>query len=130
MSNKVVLLSSNYRGVEQLVARRAHNPKVVGSSPAPATRRTKAFLNFQKGFFRFRTFQACLEKYETEKPSEARPLFFLLSPPRSGPPALGGSPVLQQITIYSSKSDGLDDSLLSLPHSGPSASPKVLLFKF
>ena len=28
----------SYRGVEQLVARRAHNPKVVGSSPAPATR--------------------------------------------------------------------------------------------
>ena len=27
-----------YRGVEQLVARRAHNPKVVGSSPAPATK--------------------------------------------------------------------------------------------
>jgi hypothetical protein len=27
-----------YRGVEQLVARRAHNPKAVGSSPAPATR--------------------------------------------------------------------------------------------
>ena len=26
-----------YRGMEQLVARRAHNPKVVGSSPAPAT---------------------------------------------------------------------------------------------
>ena len=26
------------RGVEQLVARRAHNPKVAGSSPAPATR--------------------------------------------------------------------------------------------
>ncbi len=26
-----------YRGVEQSVARRAHNPKVVGSSPAPAT---------------------------------------------------------------------------------------------
>ncbi len=25
------------RGVEQLVARRAHNPKVVGSNPAPAT---------------------------------------------------------------------------------------------
>ena len=29
---------SKYRGVEQLVARRAHNPKVVGSSPAPATK--------------------------------------------------------------------------------------------
>ena len=26
-----------HRGVEQLVARWAHNPKVVGSSPAPAT---------------------------------------------------------------------------------------------
>ena len=26
-----------YRGVEQLVARRAHNPKVVSSSLAPAT---------------------------------------------------------------------------------------------
>jgi hypothetical protein len=24
--------------MEQLVARRAHNPKVVGSSPAPATK--------------------------------------------------------------------------------------------
>ena len=32
-------LSTNFhRGVEQLVARRAHNPKVVGSSPAPATK--------------------------------------------------------------------------------------------
>jgi hypothetical protein len=27
-----------YRGVEQLVAHRAHNPKVVRSSRAPATR--------------------------------------------------------------------------------------------
>ena len=27
-----------YRGVEQLVARRAHNPEVVGSNPAPATK--------------------------------------------------------------------------------------------
>ena len=26
-----------HRGVEQLVARRAHNPEVVGSSPASAT---------------------------------------------------------------------------------------------
>ena len=29
--------NDNYRGVEQLVARRAHNPKAVGSSPSPAT---------------------------------------------------------------------------------------------
>ena len=28
---------TKYRGVEQLVARRAHNPKVVGSSPSSAT---------------------------------------------------------------------------------------------
>ena len=27
--------------MEQLVARRAHNPKVAGSSPAPATKKTK-----------------------------------------------------------------------------------------
>ncbi len=26
----------NIRGMEQLVARRAHNPKVIGSSPIPA----------------------------------------------------------------------------------------------
>ena len=26
-----------YRGVEQLVARRAHNPEVEGSNPFPAT---------------------------------------------------------------------------------------------
>ena len=26
------------RGIEQQVARRAHNPKVAGSSPAPATK--------------------------------------------------------------------------------------------
>ena len=30
-------ICSRYRGVEQQVARRAHNPKVVGSSPTPAT---------------------------------------------------------------------------------------------
>jgi hypothetical protein len=28
-----------YRGMEQLVARRAHNPKVTGSSPVPATKK-------------------------------------------------------------------------------------------
>ena len=31
-----ILLPPIHRGMEQLVARRAHNPKVVGSSPAPA----------------------------------------------------------------------------------------------
>ena len=33
--------SEPHRGVEQLVARRAHNPKVVGSSPTPATTKTE-----------------------------------------------------------------------------------------
>jgi hypothetical protein len=39
--------------MEQLVARRAHNPKVVGSSPAPATLNPCNKLNFSKlqGFF-------------------------------------------------------------------------------
>ena len=32
------------RGVEQLVARWAHNPKVAGSSPVPATREKRAYL--------------------------------------------------------------------------------------
>jgi hypothetical protein len=34
--------------MEQLVARRAHNPKVVGSSPAPATNKSRLILS---GFF-------------------------------------------------------------------------------
>ena len=35
--------SKTYRGVEQLEARRAHNPEVVGSSPASATIKTPDF---------------------------------------------------------------------------------------
>ena len=31
-------MQPKYRGVEQLEARRAHNPEVVGSSPASATK--------------------------------------------------------------------------------------------
>ena len=33
-----MIIKVKYRGVEQLAARRAHNPQVAGSSPAPATR--------------------------------------------------------------------------------------------
>ena len=36
-------MRTKYRGVEQLEARRAHNPEVVGSSPASATIKTTAF---------------------------------------------------------------------------------------
>ena len=35
--NLKILTLWSHCGVEQLVARRAHNPKAVGSSPAPAT---------------------------------------------------------------------------------------------
>ena len=38
-----------YRGVEQLVARRAHNPEVGGSSPPSATRTAPRF--FGNGVF-------------------------------------------------------------------------------
>ncbi len=34
---KFLYLGKSCRGVEQLAARRAHNPKVVGSNPTPAT---------------------------------------------------------------------------------------------
>ncbi len=44
-----------YRGVEQLEARRAHNPEVVGSSPASATikapdfdKKSGVFLSFSR----------------------------------------------------------------------------------
>ena len=39
-----------YRGVEQLEARRAHNPEVVGSSPASATKIIPGFLQ-KSGIF-------------------------------------------------------------------------------
>ncbi len=35
---KRCIFAVQYRGIEQQVARRAHNPKVTGSSPVPATK--------------------------------------------------------------------------------------------
>ena len=43
-----------YRGVEQLVARRAHNPEVAGSSPVPATRENTVFRGKYGVFLTFR----------------------------------------------------------------------------
>ena len=43
-----------YRGVEQLEARRAHNPEVVGSSPASATIKTTVFNSKTVVFLTFR----------------------------------------------------------------------------
>lgn len=39
----------SHRGVEQLVARRAHNPEAGGSSPSPATR-TRMLRNLRPYF--------------------------------------------------------------------------------
>ena len=54
MKNRPTFVPSN-RGMEQLVARRAHNPKATGSSPVPATRIASyeqygAFLFFRVHF--------------------------------------------------------------------------------
>ena len=40
-----------YRGVEQLVARWAHNPKVTGSSPVPATKTIKRLYFYSVAVF-------------------------------------------------------------------------------
>ena len=45
-----------HRGVEQLVARRAHNPEVVGSNPSPATTDKKLRLLSLNFFNIFRYF--------------------------------------------------------------------------
>ena len=42
-----------YRGVEQLEARRAHNPEVVGSSPASATIRKDSPSSDSESFFAY-----------------------------------------------------------------------------
>ena len=43
-----------YRGVEQLVARRAHNPEAEGSSPSSATIKTPDFVVKSGVFLTFR----------------------------------------------------------------------------
>ena len=40
--NSIRIFADQDRGVEQLVARWAHNPKVAGSSPVPATRKASS----------------------------------------------------------------------------------------
>ena len=47
---KLFFFRSQDRGVEQLVARWAHNPKVTGSSPVPATKNHKPVYK-KTGFF-------------------------------------------------------------------------------
>ena len=55
-----------YCGVEQLGARRAHNPKVTGSSPVPATKQNSSLAS-RRDFFCFKS---------------AKPSYFLFSEQR------------------------------------------------
>ena len=48
-------MRTKYRGVEQLEARRAHNPEVVGSSPASATIKNTGFRKESGVFLTFRS---------------------------------------------------------------------------
>ena len=57
-NTQALRVRSKYRGVEQLEARRAHNPEVVGSSPASATikntgfrKKSGVFLTFYSDFW-------------------------------------------------------------------------------
>ena len=49
-------------GVEQLGARRAHNPKVTGSSPVPATKKKSAVTKVTALFF-FTSFSFCFSLF-------------------------------------------------------------------
>ncbi len=46
VSKNVRIFAVQYRGIEQLVARRAHNPEAGGSSPPPATKRKQMQICF------------------------------------------------------------------------------------
>ena len=43
--------ATKYRGVEQMVARRAHNPEVAGSSPVSATNKSSLKRQVSTSFF-------------------------------------------------------------------------------
>ena len=51
------LINYSDAGWSSLVARRPHNPKVVGSNPAPATKRNPFYRTDIKGFFVFGTIE-------------------------------------------------------------------------
>ncbi len=53
------MIVSLHRGVEQLVARWAHNPKVAGSSPVPATLKPH-----KRGFFYVQRLRMILDAIE------------------------------------------------------------------
>ena len=67
-------------GVEQLGARRAHNPKVTGSSPVPATREKPVSNDWLFAFPE--ALIACFQKQmEMQKESAKSAWLFLAKPP-------------------------------------------------
>ena len=58
ISKNVRIFAVQYRGIEQLVARRAHNPEAGGSSPPPATTEEKP-----QGFSSFFYFNSYETRY-------------------------------------------------------------------
>ena len=60
-----------YRGVEQLVARRAHNPEAGGSSPSPATKQdSPSGLSFFYPSHQPKSMSGCYKtKTEAENPT-------------------------------------------------------------
>ena len=55
MLRAILYKLNEYRGVEQLVARRAHNPEVVGSNPSPATTEVLKSQDFRTFFCAYAT---------------------------------------------------------------------------
>ena len=45
------IFAFQHRGIEQLAARRAHNPEVAGSSPVPATNKSSLKRQVSTSFF-------------------------------------------------------------------------------
>lgn len=70
-----------YRGVEQLEARRAHNPEVVGSSPASATINRLILREIKRFLFVFGQ-QSCSKKSGSKVDPD--------SAPYGKPPEIGG----------------------------------------
>ena len=63
-SGNLCIFAVQYRGVEQLVARRAHNPEVGGPSPPPATNtKKKSRLDAWTSSFLWWFFSFALAKY-------------------------------------------------------------------
>ena len=71
--------SHKYRGMEQLAARRAHNPKVVSSSLTPATKKHRNFNEFRCFYYVLKLFKT-IQKWVISRVLLFKPisLFFVI----------------------------------------------------